>query len=105
MTNLPPYPLDAALFACAQSLLDEEWLAKDADLAPVLPTVLSRGVGQDWHKAGTFRHHLVGVARSVDASNFTRSTNALPYTLCSKPSRRTSRGCCHIANARATPTR
>ena len=65
MTNLPPYPLDAALFARAQSLLDEEWLAEDADLAPVLPTVLSRGVGQDWHKAGTFRHHLVGVARSL----------------------------------------
>ena len=65
MTNLPPYPLDAALFARAESLLDEEWLAKDADLAPVLPTVLSRGVGQDWHKAGTFRHHLVGVARSL----------------------------------------
>ena len=65
MTNLPPYPLDAALFARAQSLLDEEWLAEDADLAPVLPIVLSRGVGQDWHKAGTFRHHLVGVARSL----------------------------------------
>ena len=49
MTHLPPYPLDAALFARAQSLLDEEWLAEDADLAPVLPIVLSRGVGQDWH--------------------------------------------------------
>ena len=57
--------LDSDLFARAQTLLDEDWLAGDADLAPVLPTVLARGVGQDWHKAGTFRHHLVGVARSL----------------------------------------
>ena len=27
--------------------------------------MLARNVGQDWHKAGTFRHHLVGVARSL----------------------------------------
>ena len=61
-----PFPeLDPALFARAQPLLDDEWLARDADLAPVLPTVLARGVGQDWHKAGTFRHHLAGVARSL----------------------------------------
>lgn len=58
-------PLNETLFARAQSLLDEEWLVRDADLAPVLPVVLARGVGQDWHKAGTFRHHLVGVARSL----------------------------------------
>lgn len=59
------HPLDPDLFARAQTLLDDEWLARDADLAPVLPVVLGRGVGQDWHKAGTFRHHLVGVARSL----------------------------------------
>jgi len=63
--TLPFHALDADLFARAQPLLDEEWLARDPDLAPVLPTVLARGVGQDWHKAGTFRHHLVGVARSL----------------------------------------
>lgn len=60
-----PLVLDPALFARAQALLNEEWLAQDADLAPVLPLVLARGVGEDWHKAGTFRHHLVGVARSL----------------------------------------
>ncbi len=64
-TMLPFQPLDADLLARALPLLDEEWLARDADLAPVLPTVLARNVGQDWHKAGTFRHHLVGVARSL----------------------------------------
>ena len=57
--------LDEALFTRAQDLLDEEWLRRDADLAPVLPVVLARGVGRDWHKAGTFRHHLAGVARSL----------------------------------------
>ena len=62
---LPFQPLDADLFARVQPLLDDEWLARDPDLAPVLPTVLARGVGQDWHKAGTFRHHLVGVTRSL----------------------------------------
>ena len=66
MSALPAFaPPDDALFQRAQSLLDDEWLAHDADLAPVLPMVLARGVGQDWHKAGTFRHHLVGVARSL----------------------------------------
>lgn len=65
MTDLPLPTLDADLFARAQSLLDDEWLSADPDLAPVLPIVLARGVGQDWHKAGTFRHHLVGVARSL----------------------------------------
>ncbi|NMM78998.1 DUF6817 domain-containing protein, partial [Acidovorax sp. SRB_24] len=63
--TLPLHPLDPTLFTRAQALLDDEWLAQDADLAPVLPTVLARNVGQDWHKAGTFRHHLVGVARSL----------------------------------------
>lgn len=63
--SLPFQALDSDLFARAQALLDDEWLARDPDLAPVLPTVLARNVGQDWHKAGTFRHHLVGVARSL----------------------------------------
>ena len=63
--KLPLQTLDPELFARAQRLLDDEWLAQDADLAPVLPIVLARGVGQDWHKAGTFRHHLVGVTRTL----------------------------------------
>ena len=57
--------LDRDLFQRATTLLDDEWIQHDADLASVLPVVLARGVGQDWHKAGTFRHHLVGVARSL----------------------------------------
>ena len=63
--NLPLHTLDPDQLARALPLLDDEWLARDADLAPALPVVLARGVGQDWHKAGTFRHHLIGVARSL----------------------------------------
>ncbi|VWX62891.1 conserved hypothetical protein [Burkholderiales bacterium 8X] len=64
-TPLPLHILEPSQFGRAQMLLDENWLDHDADLAPVLPVVLARGVGRDWHKAGTFRHHLVGVARSL----------------------------------------
>ncbi len=63
--NLPLHALDTAQFERAQQLLGEEWLAQDAELAPLLPVVLARGVGQDWHKSGTFRHHLAGVARAL----------------------------------------
>ena len=57
--------LDKPLFSRAQQLLDENWITKDPELAAVLPVVLARGVGEDWHKAGTFKHHLYGVARSL----------------------------------------
>ena len=63
--NLPLHPLDPQLLARVLPLLDEEWLTRDPELSPVLPTVLARDVGQDWHKAGTFRHHLVGVTRTL----------------------------------------
>lgn len=59
------HTLQPDLFTRAQVLLNDEWLAQDEALAPVLPMVLARQVGQDWHKAGTFRHHLVGVARAL----------------------------------------
>lgn len=63
--SLAFHSLDSTLFERALALLDEEWLSHDADLGPVLPVVLARNVGQDWHKAGTFRHHLQGVARTL----------------------------------------
>ena len=58
--TLSPDALERAI-----GLLDDEWLSEDGALAPIMPVVLGRGVGQDWHKAGTFRHHLVGVARTL----------------------------------------
>ena len=51
--------------AQAISMLDEQWIHDDPVIAPVIPVVLGRGVGQDWHKAGTFRHHLIGVTRTL----------------------------------------
>jgi hypothetical protein len=60
MHTLQPAALEKAI-----ALLDDEWMTEDPVLAPVIPVVLSRGVGQDWHKAGTFKHHLVGVARTL----------------------------------------
>ena len=52
--NLPLHALDTAQFERAQQLLSDEWLAQDAELAPLLPVVLARGVGQDWHSLAPF---------------------------------------------------
>lgn len=60
LNTLTPAALKQAI-----ELLDDEWLTRDPALAPIMPVVLGSGVGQDWHKAGTFRHHLVGVARTL----------------------------------------
>ena len=57
--------LDQSQLKRAIKLLDDEWLSEDPELGPVMPLVLGRGVGQDWHKAGTFRHHLIGVTRTL----------------------------------------
>jgi len=57
--------LDEALLEHALRLQGDDWLARDTCLAAVLSRVLARGVGGDWHKAGTFGHHLVGVARAL----------------------------------------
>lgn len=58
--TLSPQALTQAI-----GMLDEEWIYDDPAVAPVIPVVLGRGVGQDWHKAGTFRHHLIGVTRTL----------------------------------------
>lgn len=59
----------AMLVQQAVGLLDDEWMHDDPLLKSVLPVVLGRGVGQDWHKAGTFREHLVGVTRTLTLWN------------------------------------
>src|SRR3989344_3249265 len=89
--TLPLHPLDPDLFARALPLLDEEWLTRDPELAPVLPTVLARNVGQDWHKAGTFRHHFVGVVKFDPAKERARvreiageSAEHLVYLFCTQ---------------------
>ena len=57
--------IDTEQLKRAIKLLEDEWLSEDPDLGSVVPLVLARGVGQDWHKAGTFRHHLIGVTRTL----------------------------------------
>lgn len=59
------HTLSPAALQQAVAMLDEEWIHDDPVIAPIIPVVLGRGVGQDWHKAGTFRHHLVGVTRTL----------------------------------------
>lgn len=57
--------MSAKALSRALPLLDAEWLAQDPDLGPVLATALARGVGRDWHRSGTLRQHLAGVARTL----------------------------------------
>ena len=63
--SLPLRRLDAAQWQRAKPLLDDSWIEKEPKLAAALPVVLARDVGLDWHKAGTFRHHLMGVTRTL----------------------------------------
>ena len=63
--TLPLHPLDEAQWLRAKPLLDDSWIHQEPTLARALPVVLARDVGLDWHKAGTFRHHLMGVTRTL----------------------------------------
>ena len=46
-----------------RALLAEDWAAVDPALPPLLGLLFARSAGEDWHKAGTFKDHLLGVAR------------------------------------------
>jgi hypothetical protein len=37
--------------------------AVDSDLPQLLDLLMSRSAGEDWHKAGTFKDHLLGTYR------------------------------------------
>ncbi|MEN5181334.1 DUF6817 domain-containing protein [Comamonas testosteroni] len=63
--GLPLQRLDADQWQRAKPLLDDSWIEQEPRLAAALPVVLARDVGLDWHKAGTFRHHLLGVTRTL----------------------------------------
>ncbi len=49
----------------ARALLADDYAAIDADLPELLALLFARSAGEDWHKAGTFKHHLLGVYRSL----------------------------------------
>ncbi len=46
-------------------LLAEDWAAIDPGLPPLLDLLFSRAAGEDWHKAGTFKDHLLGLYRTL----------------------------------------
>ena len=46
-------------------LLAEDWAAVDPALPGLLELLFARSAAEDWHKAGTFRDHLLGVARTL----------------------------------------
>jgi hypothetical protein len=48
-----------------RALLAEDWAAVDPELPALLDMLFARGAGADWHKAGTFRDHLLGVCRTL----------------------------------------
>ena len=63
--QLPLHSLHDAQWQRAKPLLDDNWINAEPALAAALPVVLARDVGLDWHKAGTFSHHLMGVTRTL----------------------------------------
>jgi hypothetical protein len=46
-------------------LLADDWAAVDPTLPPLLEVLFARSAGEDWHKAGTFKDHLLGVYRTL----------------------------------------
>lgn len=51
------------LHSLIRPLLADDWAAVDSTLPPLLEMLFSRAAGEDWHKAGTFKDHLLGVYR------------------------------------------
>ena len=52
-----------------RALLADDWKAVDPNLPPLLEMLFARSAGEDWHKAGTFKDHLFGVARILTLWN------------------------------------
>ena len=46
-------------------LLADDWAAIDPELPHLLEMLFARAAGEDWHKAGTFKDHLLGLYRTL----------------------------------------
>jgi hypothetical protein len=46
-------------------LLADDWAKVDPELPRLLEMLFARSAGEDWHKAGTFKDHLLGVCRTL----------------------------------------
>jgi len=58
-------------------LLADNYTAIDADLPTLLSLLFERSAGEDWHKAGTFKHHLLSVYRCLVLWNQPREVRLL----------------------------
>ncbi|CFT89988.1 Uncharacterised protein [Bordetella pertussis] len=67
----------ADLHPHARALLADHYAAIDADLPALLELLFARSAGEDWHKAGTFKHHLLGVYRTLALWNQPREVRLL----------------------------
>ena len=45
--------------------LADDWARVDPGLPAILDRLFATGAGEDWHKAGTFKDHLLGVYRTL----------------------------------------
>ncbi|MEI2415985.1 DUF6817 domain-containing protein [Orrella sp. JC864] len=61
----------------ARDLLADHYSGIDADLPELLTLLFARSAGEDWHKAGTFKHHLLGVYRTLALWNQPREVRLL----------------------------
>ncbi len=48
-----------------RALLADDWAAIDPTLPELQRLLLARSAGEGWHKAGTFKDHLLGVCRTL----------------------------------------
>lgn len=48
-----------------RAFLADDWARVDPALPPLLEVLFARSAGEDWHKAGTFKDHLLGVYRTL----------------------------------------
>ncbi|TCZ66123.1 DUF6817 domain-containing protein [Roseicella aquatilis] len=53
------------LHPALRALLADDWARVDPELPALLEMLFARSAGEDWHKAGTFKDHLLGVCRSL----------------------------------------
>jgi len=61
----------------ARALLADHYSAVDADFPVLQDALFARSAGEDWHKAGTFKHHLLGVYRTLTLWNQPREVRML----------------------------
>ena len=72
-----PMSTATELHPLARALLADHYAAVDADLPALLDLLFARSAGEDWHKAGTFKHHLLGVYRTLALWNQPREVRLL----------------------------